>query len=140
MKRRITAATLAAATALSLTVAPAASAYELADPGFHKDSSSQVNDTEVVAYIIRMIGREAFFEGEGVSGPFYGSSNAGLFNLGEQTTQEDLGRITLSSFRNDANNGYKLGTTYDILVGTGIALSFLAGLGGYALSKGLIKF
>lgn len=62
MKRRITAATLAAATALSLTVAPAASAYELADPGFHKDSSSQVNDTEVVAYIIRMIGREAFLK------------------------------------------------------------------------------
>lgn len=140
MKRRLTAATVAAATALSLAVAPSANAAELEDPGYHKESSSQVSDGEVLFYILRMVGREAFYEGKGISGPFNGSSNAGLFNIGEQTTQDDISRITLSSFRNDANNGFKLGTTYDILIGTGIALSILAGLGGLALSQGLIKF
>ena len=37
-----------------------------------------------------------------------------------------------SSLKNDANNGYKLGTTFEILLGTGIAAVLLAALGGAA--------
>lgn len=140
MKRRLTAATVAAATALSLAVAPTASAYEFADPGFHKDSSSEVDDTELAGYVLRMVTREVLSKGAGISGPAMASSEAGLFNFGNETTKADLGAMRMSSFRNDANNGYKLGTTHDILVGTGIALTLLAGIGGFALSQGLIKF
>lgn len=140
MKRRITAATLAAATALSLTVAPAASATTGYSDGYQKDSSSQVTDAETGLYVLGAVFLEAVDPGAGFSPFFKGSSEAGLYDIGEQTTQEDINRITLSSFRNDANNGYKLGTTWDILVGTGIALSLLAALGGFALSQGLIKF
>ena len=44
-----------------------------------------------------------------------------------------------SSLRNDAANGYKVGTTFDILLGTGIAALLLAGLGGFAVQQGLVK-
>lgn len=140
MKRRLTAATVAAATALSLAVAPNANAYEFDDPGFHKESSSQIDDGEVFFYVLRMATREVLNNGQGISGPAKASSEAGLFNFGNETTKADLGAMRMSSFRNDANNGYKLGTTHDILVGTGIALTLLAGIGGFALSQGLIKF
>lgn len=43
-----------------------------------------------------------------------------------------------SSLKNDAARGYKLGTTYDILVGTGIAAAVIAVLGGAAAAAGKI--
>lgn len=44
-----------------------------------------------------------------------------------------------SSVSNDLRNGYRHGTTFDILLGTGIAALLLAGLGGFAVQQGLVK-
>ena len=137
MKRRFIAAGLAAATALSLSVAPAQADEK---PGLNKDSSSQVTDAEVLGYAFGRVVVEGLFPGQGVSQPYLGSSKAGMFDLPENKAgaQKDLGNAVVSSFRNDANRGYKLGTTYDILVGTGIAAAILA-LFGVAQQQGLIK-
>ena len=43
------------------------------------------------------------------------------------------------SYDNDLNNGYKLGTTFDILWGTGLAVAILAAAGGYAYQNGMIQ-
>lgn len=140
MKRRLTAATVAAATALSLTVAPAANADNGVTGGYQKDSSSQVTDGEVLGYMLGASLIEFISPGSGYSQPHFGSSKAGLFDIPSEGGQADLNRIMLSSYRNDANAGLKVGTTYDIIVGTGIALAILASLGGFALSQGLVKF
>ena len=131
MKRRFIAAGLAAATALSLSVAPAQADEK---PGYHKESSSQVTDAEVLGYAIARAVVEGLLPGQGVSQPYLGSSKAGMFDIPEDKAgaQKDLKNGLMSSFRNDANRGYKLGTTYDILVGTGIAALVLAALGGAA--------
>ncbi len=44
------------------------------------------------------------------------------------------------SVANDEMFKYKIGTTFDILLGTGIAAAILALLGGAAQQQGLIKF
>lgn len=137
MKRRFIAAGLAAATALSLSVAPAQAAEK---PGLQKDSSSQVTEGEAAGYAVLRVVQELAKPGTGLSQPFKGSSASGMFRLPEDKAgaQKDIDNAFLSSYRNDANRGYKLGTTYDILVGTGIAAAILA-LFGVAQQQGLIK-
>lgn len=138
MKRRFAAAGLAAATALSLSVAPAQADEEWA---LNKKTSSEVTDTELGFYALGRVLAEAAEEGTGFSAPFKGSSEAGIFEIPQDKDgiKNAQSAVFGSSFRNDANQGYKLGTTYDILVGTGIALTILAGLGGFALQQGLLK-
>lgn len=116
--KRFTAAALAAATAVSLAAAPAQAATK---------SPSQVTDEEAIAYVVAAGIAEAIKPGSGFSGPYGGSSQKDLI-------PNDIS----SSVRNDVANGYKVGTTYDILVGTGIALGVLALLGGGAAAAGLI--
>lgn len=132
--KRFTAAALAAATAMSLAVAPA-QAVEIDGEetgGYGHAASSQVTDAELGVYLIAAIAAEVAKEGEGFSGPYAGSSRAGMFDTETDKDIANQGAVMKSSFQNDANNGYKLGTTYDVLVGTGIAAAVLAVLGGAA--------
>ena len=140
MKRFATAA-IAATTALSLAVVPAGAvnAGDNTPKGLGYDSSSKVSEDEAIGYAFLMALAERLEAGTGMSAPFKGSSDAGVFKTkaGENNKKSDS--IFLSSYKNDANNGYKLGTTYDILVGTGIAAAILALVGGIAAQQGLIK-
>lgn len=129
--KRFTAATLAAATTLSLAVAPAQAA-ELSDIAIGHESSSQVTDAELTLYALAAIGAELVNKGDGFSAPYMGSSEAGIFETTSDANEATISQVLQSSARNDANKGYKLGTTYDILVGTGIAIAVLAALGGAA--------
>lgn len=129
--KRFTAAALAATTAISLAAAPAQAA-ELSDLAIGHDSSSQVTDAELTGYALAAIAAEFANKGDGFSAPYMGSSKAGLFETTSDATEAQISQALQSSARNDANKGYKLGTTYDILVGTGIALAVLAAVGGAA--------
>lgn len=120
--KRITAAALAATTAVSVFAMPAQAA-ETSKPA----SSSEVSDEAAAAYLVAAALAEAISPGTGISAPFKSSSDKGLVTAD----------IT-SSLRNDAYNGYKVGTTYDILVGTGIAAAVLAVLGVGAAAAGVI--
>lgn len=141
MKRRLTAATVAAATALSLAVAPTAdAANDQSRGGYQKESSSQVTDSEAFLYAVGSGIAEKLSPGAGYSPFFKGSSEAGLLEVPSN------GKVIKSPFlfetyRNDANKGYKLGTTFDTIVGTGVIVAILAGLGALAAqSAGHIKF
>lgn len=140
MKRFATAA-VAATTALSLAVVPAGAvnAGDQFPNGLGYDSSSKVSEDEAVGYAALLAIAERLEAGTGLSAPFKGSSKAGVFQTKAVENGKKSDAIFLSSYKNDANNGYKLGTTYDILVGTGIAATVLALLGGVAVQQGLVK-
>ena len=140
MKRFATAA-VAATTALSLAVVPAEAAPSDNDDfrGYGHASSSQVTEDELNGYLLTAALVELAKPGAGISAPYFGSSKAGMFEAEKAKDGENQTPILKSSAKNDANNGYKLGTTYDILVGTGIAVAVLALLGGVAVQQGLIK-
>ncbi|MDC7109003.1 hypothetical protein [Corynebacterium afermentans] len=129
--KRFTAAALAAATAMSLAVAPA-QADGLNDLAIGHESSSQVTEAELTGYALAAIAAEVAKPGAGFSKPYMGSSESGLFKTDDEASEAQLNKALNSSARNDANKGYPLGTTYDILVGTGIAAAVLAVLGGAA--------
>ena len=118
--KRFTAASVAAATALTLLGAPAQAETK---------ASSEVTDAEAIGYALGKQAAERVKPGSGVSGPYKSSSEKGL-----------VPNSATSSLRNDAARGYRLGTTWDILVGTGIAAAVLAVLGGgaWAAQQGLI--
>lgn len=120
--KRFTAAALAAATSLALVAMPAEAA--------ETKRSSEITDAQAGAYMILGALVEANKEGAGVSQPFLRSSENGVPDA------------ATSSIKNDVAKGYKIGTTWDILVGTGIAAAILAVLGGgaWAYQQGLIKF
>ena len=120
MKRRFIATGLAAATALSLSVAPAQAQTQ-------KEMTSSYND-------------------------FFGQNGSSSKRMGQAARRGDLaevGRIQKEiyeardnmdgSIKNDRAKGYKYGTTFDILLGTGVAAALLAILGGVAFQQGLIK-
>ena len=119
--KRIAAATLAAATAVSLTALPA-QAEENDLQSFRDqlkpESASEVNDAYLAGYITQAKVRERLEPGTGYSGPFKSSSE-----------KNQVPKSATSSLKNDAARGYKVGTTYDILVGTGIAAAVVAVLG-----------
>ena len=128
--KRITAAALAATTALSLAAVPAQ-----AEEGNQKDLSdivspdraSDVTDAHLAAAKLKAEARELRNEGSGYSGPYKSSSEKNL-----------VPKSAKSSLKNDVARGYKLGTTYDILVGTGIAAGVLALVGAAAAAAGKI--
>ena len=128
--KRITAAALAATTALSLAAVPAQ-----AEEGNQKDLSdivspdraSDVTDAHLAAAKLKAEARELRNEGSGYSGPYKSSSEKNL-----------VPKSAKSSLKNDVARGYKLGTTYDILVGTGIASGVLALVGAAAAAAGKI--
>ncbi|MDK8241843.1 hypothetical protein [Corynebacterium coyleae] len=132
--KRTAAAVLAATTALSLATVPA-QAVEIDGKetgGYGYAASSQVTDELLGWYLLAAVAAEVDKPGEGFSAPYMGSSKAGMFETKTDKDVANQNTVMKSSFQNDANNGYKLGTTYDILVGTGIAALVLAVLGGAA--------
>ena len=128
--KRFTAAALAATTALSLAAGPAQ-----AEEGNQKDLSdivspnraSDVTDAHLAGAKLKAEARELRNEGSGYSGPYKSSSEKNL-----------VPKSAKSSLKNDVARGYKLGTTYDILVGTGIAAGVLALVGAAAAAAGKI--
>lgn len=128
--KRFTAAAVAAATSLALVGMPAEAAENKTSS--EKKSSSEVTDADVLRYIGQKTAAEALTPGSGFSKPYVKSSQK----------DDKVPERAASSVKNDVAKGYKIGTTYDILVGTGIAAAILAVLGGgaWAYQQGLIKF
>ena len=136
--KRFTAAALAAATAISLASAPAQAAddnlhlRELNKPG----GSSDVTDLELAGYfvaagIVEGANGANITNNQGVTSSIRSIAERDSKNGTERLGEAAEGALN-SSFKNDANNGYKLGTTFEILLGTGIAAVLLAALGGAA--------
>jgi len=119
MKRRFVAAGLAAATALSLSVAPAQAEPDIELPmtSSYETSSKRIDK--------RLKDANASGDGKKISRAI---DIASAFE-----------KFMKPSYDNDLNNGYKIGTTFDILLGTGVAAAILAVLGGAAFQQGLIK-
>ena len=138
--KRITDAALAATTALSLAAVPAQAAEINGKEtgGYGHKSSSQVTFPEMENYMDAATAAERDKKGEGLSAPFLGSAQSGIFETETGEEAANQGAVMNSSYRNDANRGYKLGTTYDILVGTGIAAGVLALVGAAAAAAGKI--
>ena len=132
--KRFTAAALAATTALSLAVSPAQAeedrlneTLENLETAVNPTKASEVTDGYLAGYKIKSEARELRNPGSGYSGPYKSSSDKNL-----------VPKSATSSLKNDAARGYKLGTTYDILVGTGIAAGVLALVGAAAAAAGKI--
>lgn len=119
--KRFTAASIAVATALSLVAMPAQAAEK---------KSSEVSDLEAGAYVLEGIGKEVVKKGSGLT--------PSMRNILKNYEKGDDTSVLDSSLRNDAANGYKVGTTFDILLGTGITALLLALIGGAAAYQGLI--
>ena len=128
--KRITAAALAATTALSLAAVPAQAEEDTLkniENAVNPKKASDVNDAYLAGYITQAKVREKLEPGTGYSGPFKSSSE-----------KNQVPKSATSSLKNDAARGYKVGTTYDILVGTGIAAAVVAVLGLGAAAAGMI--
>ena len=132
--KRITAAALAATTALSLAAVPAQAEEDTLNDtlqnienAVNPKKASDVNDAYLGAYIGQAKIRERLEPGTGYSGPYKSSSEKNL-----------VPKSATSSLKNDVARGYKLGTTYDILVGSGIAAGVLALVGAAAAAAGKI--
>lgn len=136
--KRFTAAALAAATAISLAAAPAQAADDnLYLRGLNKPGgSSAVTDRELAGYALAAGLVEGFSEADLTNNKGLTSSVRDMLERDEKNKThkfDDAAKGALnSSLKNDANNGYKLGTTFEILLGTGIAAVLLAALGGAA--------
>ena len=128
--KRITAAALAATTALSLAAVPAQAEEDTLkniENAVNPKKASEVNDAYLAGYITQAKVREKLEPGTGYSGPFKSSSE-----------KNQVPKSATSSLKNDAARGYKVGTTYDIPVGTGIAAAVVAVLGLGAAAAGMI--
>ena len=146
--KRFSAAALAATTALSLAVVPAEAQqmYDLAGKpvkGFGHDSSSQVTDDGMGWYTIGALNVESEKEGAGLSPAMMalGSSEAVKDTVDFASSDSQLSSDFVgATMKNDANEGYKLGTTYAIATWSTIALVIAGVLGGvgYAYNEGLI--
>ena len=132
--KRFTAAALAAATAMSLAVAPAQAADDyLYLRGLNKPGgSSSVTNQELGAYMISAAVVEEAREANLTNNKGATSSIRDMAERDEDKFSDATEGALNSSFKNDANNGYALGTTFEILLGTGIAAAVLAVLGGAA--------
>ena len=84
---------------------------------------------------------EAILDGfveEFVSAPHWGSAKtSSKITDGDQGSSEAQANFYKSSYKNDGNADYKLGTTADILWGVGIAAAVLAA-GAAAVNAGVI--
>ena len=117
MKRRFIAAGLAATTALSLSVAPAYAAVERPMTSSYESSSKRIDKS---------------LKDANKSGDPKEIRRA-------MSSADAFEKFMKPSYDNDLNNAYKIGTTFDILLGTGVAAALLAILGGVAFQQGLIK-
>ncbi|SQG63539.1 Uncharacterised protein [Corynebacterium renale] len=117
--KRFVAGVLAVATACSLSTGVA-----------NAKTSSEITDEEAIAYGILKAVEEKAAPGTGLT-----SSLKDV--VASVDKPEDL-EVLNSSVRNDAANGYKLGTTYEILLGTGIAATVLAAIAA-AIQSGAVK-
>lgn len=118
MKRRFIAVGLAAATALSLSVAPA---------------RAEENMTSSYEYVYNE--KSSMFK-----------RLAEAQNTGDKATEERLRKplefylkSIAGSSKNDKVRGYPIGTTFDLLLASGIAAALLTILGGVAFQQGKIK-
>lgn len=111
--KRFLAASVAAATSLTLVTMPAQAA--------ETKKSSEVTQGELDRYVTEAARKERANKGDGFSAPFKTS-------VDNKSITADI----TSSVANDAVHGYKVGTTYDVLVGFGIATSILALVAGAA--------
>ncbi|MCZ9293787.1 hypothetical protein [Corynebacterium meitnerae] len=128
MKRTITAA-IAAATALSLAVVPAQAETpkkpELSasqQQGEKKESSSKISNEDAIDSAIK--------------GDKTKIVESIVKDKDEAGQKKALGPLA-SSFKSDKSNDWKFGTTFDILLGTGIAALLLV---IFNFVKGGIKF
>lgn len=117
--KRFTAAALAATTAISLAAVPAQAAEAKA--------SSEVSDAEAIAY-----GQAAY-----LTGHITPTMKSIIERQARTDKNVDPAESLTSSIKNDAASGYKLGTTFDILWGTGVAVVLLGALAA-AASSGVI--
>lgn len=117
--KRFVAGVLAVATACSLSTGVA-----------NAKTSSDVNDLEMTGYILEKGIQELANPGTGVT--------SSLKDLARTDIKDEDAKALFSSYRNDALNGYKLGTTFDILLGTGIAATVLAAIAA-AIQSGAVK-
>lgn len=116
MKRRFIAAGLAAATALSLSVAPAHAGIELPMTSSYESSSNRIEKRLKDA-----------------------DKSGNKKELHRAMSSAEAFEKFMDPFKeNDFNNSYPIGTTFDILLGTGVAAALLALLGGAAFQQGLI--
>lgn len=110
--KRFAAGVVAAATALSLSTGVASAAQ----PG-----------ESTVDGIVK----------EFVSAPHWGSAKGSSDSLKDENSSKAWGDVYKSSYENDKEQGYKIGTTADILWGVGIAAAVL-GAAYAAVQNGLI--
>lgn len=141
--KRFTAAAVAAATALSLSIAPATAAEK---------GSSEVSEAEVFGYILKQGGKE-LVGGDGfASSVDYGiEKGAEAISSKGSSTPEEINEaletagsakdVAMSSLKNDTAKEYPVGTTAEILVGTSIAAIVLGLIAGVvnAVNSGFIK-
>ena len=145
--KRFTAAAVAAATALSLSIAPATAAEK---------GSSEVSEAEVFGYILKQgfkeaVGGDGFASSvdygiekgaEAISskGSSEGSSSPEEIKEGLETAGSAKD-VAMSSLKNDTAKEYPVGTTAEIIVGTSIAAIVLGLIAGVvnAVNSGLIK-
>jgi len=131
--KRFTAAALAAATAMSLAVAPAQADEVLYLRGLNKpEGSSSVTNEELGGYMISAAVVEEARQANLTNNKGVTSSIRDMAERDEEKFADAAKGALNSSLKNDANNGYALGTTFEILLGTGIAALVLAVLGGAA--------
>ena len=137
MKRTITAA-IAAATALSLAVVPAqaetAAKPDLSSNQQQSNSGSSNKDGEKKESSSK-ISNEAAIEGA-LAGDKTKIVESIVKDKDEAGQKKALGPLA-SSFKSDKSNDWKFGTTFDILLGTGIAALLLV---IFNFVKGGIKF
>lgn len=117
--KRFVAGVLAVATACSLSTGVA-----------NAKTSSDVTDGEALAHILKMGALEFAEPGTGMT-----SSQKPLYNTDNELKNW---KGLASSYKNDTLNGYKTGTTFDILLGTGIAATVLAAIAA-AIQSGAVK-
>lgn len=124
--KRFTVASLATVTALSLIAMPAQAAE---DKGSSTKSSSEITQAEVDEHHRKALEKEEAKKGTGFSQPYVNSSNSGQI-------KNDVS----SSIKNDTARDWKIGTTHDLIWGTGIVALLLALIGGgaFAAQQGLI--
>lgn len=117
--RKFTAAIVTAATAMSLSVGPAWGAV-----GVEKQEG------ETSSYTAIWAGMKSRYNKAQKSG-----DQEKMMRLEAEANRFE--EVTGSAERNDRDNGYKLGTTFDILIGTGVAAVLLA-VAGFLINTGMI--
>ncbi|TRX43375.1 hypothetical protein FNY91_05415 [Corynebacterium guaraldiae] len=141
--KRFTAGVVAAATALSLSIAPATAAEK---------GSSEVSEAEVFGYILEQGFKEAVGGDGFASSVDYGiEKGAEAISSKGSSTPEEINEaletagsakdVAMSSLKNDTAKEYPVGTTAEILVGTSIAAIVLGLIAGVvnAVNSGFIK-